>query len=68
MMADLSDLNAVEQVCWLAAGEGGRVDLTRPRSPNAQRKINAALAAGAITGNGWLTQTGIRIAEEVDDG
>lgn len=66
MADDLTDMTVIEQVCWLAARDGGRVDLSRPRSPNAQRKIDAALAAGAINGNGWLTATGIRIAEQVD--
>lgn len=65
-MRELADLTDLEQVCWLAAGDGGRVDLDRPRSRNAQRKIDAALAAGAIDGNGWLTATGRRIAGEAN--
>lgn len=63
-MKDLEDFTPVEQVCWLASRDGDRVDLTRPRSPRAQAKIDAALKAGAIDGEGWLTETGQRIARE----
>lgn len=57
------DFTDVEQVCWLATRDGGRVDLARDRSPNAARKIQAALDAGAIDGEGWLTAIG----REVND-
>jgi hypothetical protein len=64
---DLHELTDVEQVCFLASLDGGRVDMYRDRPERHRRKIQAALDAGAITGEGWLTETGWRIAEAEDD-
>lgn len=66
MSDDLTDLTVVEQVCWLAAGDGGRVDLERPRSARSQGKIDAALDAGAIDSEGWLTARGRELATMVE--
>ena len=48
----------VEQVCFLAARDGGRVNLSIERSDNSAAKIQAALDAGAIDSEGWLTAIG----------
>lgn len=61
---ELHDLTPIQQVCFLASQDGGRVDLARPRSRRAAAKIDAALQAGAIDAGGWLTDTGWRIARE----
>lgn len=63
----LEEFTPIEQVCWLAYHDGGRVDLTRPRSPRSKAKIDEALQAGVIDGAGWLTTTGERIALEVGE-
>jgi hypothetical protein len=60
----IDEMDAVEQVCFLASMDGGRVDLRRPRSQRAAAKIDAALRAGAIDGQGHLTATGWRMAEQ----
>lgn len=57
----------VEQVCFLAARDGGRVSMSRERSANAARKIQAALDAGAIDGEGWLTAIGREYADHAEE-
>lgn len=65
-MKELTDMTSVEQVCWLAARDGGRVDMQRPRSRSAEAKITAARLEGAIDEDGRLTALGNEIAEAVD--
>lgn len=57
----------VEQVCFLAAQDGDRVNLQVERSANSQAKIQAALDAGAIDAEGWLTAIGREYAERAAD-
>ena len=57
----------VEQVCFLAAQDSGRVDLCRDRTPNSAAKIQAALDAGAIDADGWLTAVGREYAGRAAD-
>lgn len=64
-MKDLTEMTGVEQVCWLADRDGGRVDMDRPRSRSAEMKITAARIEGAIDDEGRLTDKGLAIAEEV---
>lgn len=59
----LDELSPLEGLCLLASRDGGRVDLTRERSDRAAAKIQAALDAGAIDAEGWLTEKGKRLAE-----
>jgi len=59
----LDELSLLEGLCLLASKDGGRVDLTRERSPRAAGKIQEALDAGAIDAEGWLTEKGRRLAE-----
>jgi hypothetical protein len=57
----------VEQVCFLAARDGSRVDLSAERSENSATKIQAALDAGAIDSEGWLTAIGREYANRAAD-
>jgi hypothetical protein len=57
----------VEQVCWLASRNGGRVDLEAERSERSAAKIQEALDAGAIDGQGWLTEIGREYARKAAD-
>jgi len=57
----------VEQVCFLAAQDGDRVNLDAERSENSAAKIQAALDAGAIDAEGWLTAVGREYAERAAD-
>ncbi len=59
----LDELSKLEGLCLLASQDGGRVDLKRERSTNAAAKIDEALKAGAIDSEGWLTDTGWKLAE-----
>lgn len=65
VVKELTDMTSVEQVCWLASRDGGRVDMKRPRSRSAEAKITAARLEGAIDEDGWLTPLGHQIAEAV---
>jgi hypothetical protein len=53
----------VEQVCLLAARDGNRVNLNAERSERSAAKVQAALDAGAIDGEGWLTAIGWEYAD-----
>jgi hypothetical protein len=57
----------VEQVCFLAALDGNRVNLSAEHSERSAAKIQAALDAGAIDGEGWLTAIGRECAERAGD-
>lgn len=57
----------VEQVCFLSARDGNRVNLNAERSERSAAKVQAALDAGAIDAKGWLTAIGKEYAERAAD-
>jgi hypothetical protein len=63
---ELTEMTDVEQVCWLALRDGGRVAMDRPRSQRSTAKIMAARVEGAINGQGYLTSKGRAIAMEAN--